>query len=387
MVWWHRARSDEDRKTLSAIEEFFAAARQTSAGIAVTPLRALEVVPVRAAVVLRSETLAALPIRIYQRLDGGGKERAVDHPLYPLLTGFANPWTSSADLVQALERDQLLHGNGYAALTRIDGRPAELIRLDPQQVTVEADSVGEPRYLVSQPGGSRRQYLWTDVLHVTAPDGFSAVRQAREAIGLYSALEGHAARIFGNGGRPSGIIKLKGKVAPGMLERLKASWSAAHSGSASGSTAILEEGAEWEPLTFNSVDLQYAEMRAFQLVEIARAFGVPPTLVQDFSRATWANFEPAAQAFLSFTLVPRIRHWQGAITRLLTPEERDQFSVEFETAGLVRADIEKRFAAYASAISSRILNPNEARERENMPPYAGGEAFENPNITPGSAAA
>ena len=50
------------------------------------------------------------------------------------------------------------------------------------------------------------------------------------------------------------------------------------------------------------------------------------------------------------------------------------------------ADIEKRFAAYSSAISSKILNPNEVRAKENLPPYAGGERFENPNTTSGKPA-
>ena len=47
---------------------------------------------------------------------------------------------------------------------------------------------------------------------------------------------------------------------------------------------------------------------------------------------------------------------------------------------LVKADIAARFEAYSKAITARILNPNEARAKENLPPYDGGEIFANPNI-------
>lgn len=210
------------------------------------------------------------------------------------------------------------------------------------------------------------------------------MRQAREAIGIYVALEGHTGRIMANGARPSGVLQTKDKLSEQVLKRLKESWTKFHTGESAGGTAILESGLEFKPLTFSSVDLQFAELRQYQLVEIARALAVPPILIGDYSRATWSNFEPAAQSYLSFCLLPRIRAWTGAIARLLSPEEQRDLGAEFETGALVQADIAKRFSAYASAISSRILSPNEVRELENRGPYPGGDKFENPNTTSGA---
>ena len=92
-----------------------------------------------------------------------------------------------------------------------------------------------------------------------------------------------------------------------------------------------------------------------------------------------------AQAFLTFTLLPRLKLWTGAISRLLSAEEQAQFVPEFVVDALVQAEIAARFAAYSQAITSRILNPNEVRAMENRAPYAGGEKFENPNVTAGPA--
>lgn len=387
-MWPFGTRKDtsaEDAKSLAALEEFFAAAGATASKIAVSPSKALECVPVRAAVQLRCETLSSLPLRLYRRLADGGKEKADDHPLYPLLHGRANPWTSSSDFISSLERDSLLTGHGYALANRVgEGRPAELIRLAPDRVKVEYADGDEPTYVVSLKNGGQRSYSWRDVLHIISFDGLSAVRQAREAIGIYVALEGHTGRIMANGARPSGVLQTKDKLSEQVLKRLKESWTKFHTGESAGGTAILESGLEFKPLTFSSVDLQFAELRQYQLVEIARALAVPPILIGDYSRATWSNFEPAAQSYLSFCLLPRIRAWTGAIARLLSPEEQRDLGAEFETGALVQADIAKRFSAYASAISSRILSPNEVRELENRGPYPGGDKFENPNTTGGA---
>lgn len=382
---WPFTRKDasaDDAKSLVALEQFFAAAGATSSAIAVSPVRALECAPVARGVSVRSETLGILPIHLYRRLEGGGKERA-EHPLETLLSGRPNGWTSTPEFLMTLERDSLLHDAGaFALANRVDGgRIAELVRLVPGTVTVETDPNGEPRYLVAQKGGGQRVYGWKDILHIANIGGVSPVRQAREAIGLYKAMEGHAGRIFANGGRPSGILKTKGKLSEQAIARLKASWGSAHSGEKSGGTAVLEDQTEWQAITFNSVDLQFLELRGFQVTEIARALGTPPVLIFDYGRATWGNAESMAQSFLTFTLLPRLRLWSGAFARLLSEEEQRDLVVEFTVDALVQAEIAARFAAYSSAISSRILNPNEVRAMENRPPYAGGEEFLNPNTT------
>jgi len=46
---------------------------------------------------------------------------------------------------------------------------------------------------------------------------------------------------------------------------------------------------------------------------VSRALGVPPMLLMDFGRATWGNSEQMAQAFLTFTILPRMRLWAGAV--------------------------------------------------------------------------
>ena len=52
-----------------------------------------------------------------------------------------------------------------------------------------------------------------------------------------------------------------------------------------------------------------------------------------------------------------------------------RYQVEFDTADLLRANPQERLRSYETAIKSGVMSPNEAREREGMPAYAGGEEF------------
>lgn len=353
--------------------------RATAAGIAVSPEAALRCVPAFAAIKVLSETVGSLPLHLYERRPDGGKDRADKHPLYRLLHDRPNPWTDSATFLMELQADALLHGSAFAVATRSGNKILELLRLPPRSTVMKIDDKTlEPNYEVTLRDGARRTYRWEDVLHVSALGGLSPVRQASEAIGLYLAQERHAANLFGNAGRPSVALSFKGKLSADVAERLKKSWKAAHGGEASGGAAVLEEGAEVKQLAFSGVELQFLELRQFQLTEIARAFRVPPILLMDYGRATWSNSAEMSQAFLTFSLLPWLRLWQGAIARLLSAEEQATHFAEFLVDDLVKADVQARFEAYSKAITTGVLSPNEVRAMENRPPYDGGDEFMKP---------
>jgi HK97 family phage portal protein len=345
---------------------------------------------VRGAVAVLAESVAQLPLILYRRGDDGSKERATDHSLYGILHDQANDWSSSFEFRQHLMVDLLLHGNAFAHIgrSRASGQIVELIRLPPRAVQVDRDdATQEPTYFVQDP--TRRQIDRANLLHLQALGGESPVMLAREAIGLYLSMEQHAARLFGNGARPAGMLKLAGRIPPATLERLQQDFAQKWGGLAgSGRTLILEDGASYEVAQFNSVDLQFQELRRYQVAEIARALRIPLHLLGDWERATWSNAEVAGQQFLSFTLLPWIKLWEGAIRRaLLSPAERLSYFAEFMVDGLVRADIAARFEAYAKAASNGVLSINEIRAMENRPPKAGGNDLRVPlNTAPADQA-
>jgi len=227
------------------------------------------------------------------------------------------------------------------------------------------------------------------VLHLRAPisldgiNGEAPIKLAREAIGVSLVLERHAAKLFGSGARPAGVLEHPGKLGPDTAADLKTRWDAANSGADNGGgTAVLEEGMKFSPLTFSSVDAQFLEVWKHQVDEIARAFGVPPSMLFELGRATWGNAAEMGRFFVTYALLPIAKRWEMAISRaLFTEEERATHFVEFDFDGFLRADFAARMAGWSSMISSRVMNPNEVRAKENLPPYVGGDEFINPAIS------
>jgi len=363
---------------------------QTLSEIDINPQSALGVPAVRAAVELIAGVMGTLPVDIYRPSADGGSEIATDHPAQRLLRRSANPWTAGAALRRQVTVDALLHSDGFAFVNRAGNQPRELIRLQPGSIATEVDkNTLEPRYRTT--GTNPRTFGFGDMIHlrsIISLDGYtgqSPIKTAREAIALCLAFERYAARLMAAGGRPSGILTFPNTLGDKSAAKMAASWKAATAGAAGGGTAVLEEGGAFTPLAFNSVDAQFMEMRAFGITEVARAFAVPPPFLHDLSRATWSNFTQAATQLVQFCLLPWARAWEETYDlALLTQEERDAgYGASFDFDSLLDGDLLARAQAYSSLISSRVLNPNEAREREGLPAYAEGNVFANPNTTIG----
>src|SRR5699024_3656259 len=137
---------------------------------------------------------------------------------------------------------------------------------------------GEPRYRVQLAQGGDRILHYSEVLLVATPGSapgrlLCLLDGAREAIAIDLAMAEHQGRLFRNGARPSGLLKLGKPLGVEALKRLRDSWNAAHAGGPNaGKTAILEDSVQFEPLQFNSVDMQFLELRKLIIEEIARGF-------------------------------------------------------------------------------------------------------------------
>ena len=360
------------------LQEIFGALPSIT-GVSVTPENVHKCPPAYAAIACISQAVAQLPLHVHERTADGGKARLLDHPVAALLGDQPNEWTDGYSFRASMTSAALRYDQGaFAFINRVAGRIEELVQLPSSSVSVETDPLTrEPRYRVTEANGRTRVLDRTDVLHIRAMDGVAPVTAAREAIAVAMVMERHAAKLFGKGGRPSGVLTLPKGLGVDALKRAAASWNKAHGGpDGGGGTAFLEGDMTFTATQFSSVDSQFLELRAQQVVEIARPFRVPPTMLQDFGRATWANAEESNRQFVTLALLPWLRIWEGAIRRaLLSADERPRLTVDFVVDDLVRADLSARMEAYGKAVDSRILLPNEIRALENRPPLPGGDEF------------
>ncbi|GHA34944.1 head HK97 family portal protein [Devosia pacifica] len=357
-------------------------AQPTYSNISVTPKTAMQVPAVASAVTLISDAVGTLPVKLYVR-NGKGKEADTAHPAFTLAHDEATDWTSAAELRTQLTRDALLHDNGGFALAVRggSGNVVELHRLDPATVELKTDeTTREPFYLVREGRKNVRHEYW-DILHVRHDDG-APINLARNAIALAIDLERHAAKLFSNGARPSGILSTDAKT-PAGLKNIAEMWNATFGDpSNTGKPAILPEGTNYQQTGLSSVDAQFEQMRRFQTEEIARTFRVPPTMLFDLTRGTWSNTEEMGHQFLTYTLRPWLKAWEWAYARvLLTPEERRTRFFEFITDDLLTVSFAQRAASYGQYRSMGVLTANEVRAGLNLPPLLGGDELQNPYTT------
>lgn len=356
-------------------------AQPTYSKISVTPRTAMQVPAVASGVTLISDAVGTLPVKLYVR-NGKGKEADPAHPAFTLAHDEANDWTSAAELRTQLTRDALLHDNGgFALANRVGDKVVEFIRLEPGTVEPNTDdATGEPFYVIRQ-GRKNVRYEYRDILHIRH-DGGAPINLARNAIALAIDLERHAAKLFSNGARPSGILSTDAKT-PAALKNIADMWNATFGDPTNtGKPAILPEGTDYQQTGLSSVDAQFEQMRRFQTEEIARTFRVPPTMLFDLTRGTWSNTEEMGHQFLTYTLRPWLKAWEWAYARvLLTPEERRERFFEFITDDLLTVSFAQRAASYGQYRSMGVMTANEVRAGLNMPPLPGGDELQNPYTT------
>ena len=363
----------------------------STAGKAVTEHSAMQMTAVYACVRILSEAIAGLPLHLYHYNDDGGKEKALEHPLYLLLHDEPNPEMSSFVFRETLMTHLLLWGNAYAQIIRNGkGEIVALYPLMPNRMTVDRDSQGQLYYSYqmsnsdapTMPGGTVILKP-SDVLHVPGLGfdglvGYSPIAMAKNAIGLAIATEEFGAKFFANGATPGGLLEYPGTVKD--PDRVRESWNKGFSGSQNaGKVAILEEGMKYTPISIAPEQAQFLETRKFQINEIARIFRVPPHMVGDLEKSSFSNIEQQSLEFVKYTLDPWVVRWEQSIQRtLLTAEEKKQYFVKFNLEGLLRGDYQSRMNGYATARQNGWMSANDIRELENLdriPASDGGDLY------------
>ena len=176
--------------------------------------------------------------------------------------------------------------------------------------------------------------------------------------------------------RASGTLETDSKLTNEQYGSLK-EYLSEHQGAANNSKPLLLEGGlKWNQIGLANNDAQWLESRLFTISDVARMFKISPIFLMDYSNSTYSNFSEASRAFLTQTLRPWLSNIQEAIaSRLVSDNNRYNTVIEFETKDLLRATADDRFKVYDVAIRNGVMNPNECRAAENLPPRQGGDDY------------
>ena len=363
----------------------------TTSGKAVTERSAMQMTAVYSCVRILAEAVAGLPLHLYRYKEDGGKEKALDHPLYLLLHDEPNPEMSSFVFRETLMTHLLLWGNAYAQIIRNGkGEVIALYPLMPNRMVVDRDIHGQLYYQYTRSTeeaptmkGVTVNLPPSDVLHIPGLGfdglvGYSPIAMAKNAIGMAIACEEYGAKFFANGAAPGGVLEHPGTIKD--PQRVRESWQSTFGGSGnSNKIAVLEEGMKYTPIGISPEQAQFLETRKFQINEIARIFRVPPHMVGDLEKSSFSNIEQQSLEFVKYTLEPWLVRWEQSIQRtLFSPEEKKSYFAKFNVEGLLRGDYASRMTGYATARQNGWMSANDIRELENMdriPAEEGGDLY------------
>lgn len=354
----------------------------SKSGKVVTTTSALTVSTVFGSLRIATEAVGGLPIGGFskEQSDDGHDVRVPLEPEPGWLDFEVGPWTKH-DFLAQVAMSLYTDGNAYIATYR-DGqaRPLWLEVLDPAQCEPERDPAA--RSIVNTRIGGQT-FSSFDVLHIrymTLPGslkGLSTIRFAREAIGQSIAAAEMGSKLFANGGIPSAMVQVEGKMSPEGIKALRESWMEVHGGSGNAAKlAILSGGAKYQKINVNPDDLQFLDTRKFSVPDIARFFGVStsqlnhadgPELGKTISdkNTQWIQYGLGSP-------VSRIEHGLSWLLRTDPSVAVPKPFVKLSTDGLLRGDFETRWGIWIQAIREGALTINEVRRFEDLPPVGWG---------------
>jgi len=366
-----RPQNAKDGETYGLLSRWSWLGGGTASGKAVNERTAMQTSAVYACVRVLSESLAGLPLHVYERTEDGGKTLKINHPLYTLLHDEPNSEMTSFVFRETLMSHLLLFGNAYAQVVRNGrGYPIALYPLLPDRVSVERNPKGEIIYTYHSYKGEvklrKGELLHIPGLGYDGLIGYSPIHMAKDAIGMTLAAEEYGSRFFANGATPGGVLEHPNTIKD--IQRVKDAWNAEYRGPGNANkVAVLEEGMSYKAIGIAPEQAQFLESRKFQITEIARIFRVPLHMIGDLDKSSFSNITQQSLEFVMYTLNPWVRRWEDSLQQaLLLPGEKSRILLRFNVDGLLRGDYQSRMQGYAIGRQNGWLSANDIRSLEKL---------------------
>ena len=338
--------------------------------------RQLRLTPVFAAGRLLSTNIAKLPIGVYRKASDGTSTRLPLPTLFqkPSRTGTLHDWLTRA------MTSLVYRGNAVGLVMARDNLeyPTRIEWLDTDLVTVN------DRMLILDDPGSFTNPTWfyngtriptEDILHIpwfTLPTriwGLSPMAAYATTTNVGLSAQQFTLDWFRAGGTPPGTYQNVTQT----VDQDEARIIKARLLTAIRSREPIVYGKDWkyEPVTLSLAEAAFVEIMQLSATQIANIYGIPPEMIGGGTGNSYTYSSPEQrEAELSQTvLMPWIAKLEDAFSQLLP---RGQY-LKFNVDEMVRPDAAIRFQNYERARAVGLMNVDECRARENMPPLPNGQ--------------
>lgn len=374
----------------AALARLFGFGSVASSGVSVTPENYRICPEADACVTLIEDTIATLPLDLYERKSDAERERASDHPLHVLLHDRPNGWQTGAEFRGMMEGFREGWGNAYAEVVTQADQIVALEPMHPDQVTPFRTSVGGWAYNYAPMIGPSRILLPGEILHLKDKPyrrdlmlcGQSRVERHKETLGRAIATLEYISRFFSNGAVPKTfLVPTDGKVlSEPQRDEIKKAFQERHAGLENAhKVGVLPALLDIKTIGVDNEKAQLVESYGLAVRQIGSIFGVPLHLIGEMNKSVGAGqggtgIEQQSIAFLTYHMRPKLVLWEQALNvTLMSRDMGRQFYFEFNVDGLLRGDFKSRMEGYALMVQWGLASANEIRRQMNLPPVAGGD--------------
>lgn len=365
-----------------------------ASGISVTPISAQRVSAVAACRQKIAGSISTLRLDVLQT-NGDSEVKLPRDALWYLLNEQPHEQYTATSHWDNKVSEQLLRGDGFTWIRRrMNGSVAALQPLPWGAVQPWRMPDGAVRYYITLPEFGVQTWLEpSDILHFPG-HGFDGVRSmsviaygAKNAIGNALAMDDYSGKFFANGAHPSFILEAATKMGEEQIARLQTAFQNKYSGSENfhRTPLVLTEGLKARELSLSAEDAQLLEARKFQVVDIARAFGVPPHMIGETTGASavGAGYEQQARDFVMHTLRLHLKRLEQELNRKLFVRDTGKF-VRFDLSDLIEGDSKAQAEYNRAALGGPgtgfgWATVNEIRKTKGLPPVEGGDVIFDPS--------
>ena len=345
-----------------------------------------------------SETLAKMPIKYYRKTDKGITE-AETTETSKLLTKRPNPFMTPTTFWNTVEINRNHYGNGYVYIRRKFDRKKfggeikviDLWVMQSNCVQVYVDDAGifagtgRIWYVYTDPTSGRQYVFDTDeVMHFKTSFSFNGitglpVQQILKAtVAGASKSQEFMNKLYENGLTAKATLEYTGELNQESKEKLVKAFEWFGSGvKNTGKIMPVPLGMKLTPLDIKLTDSQFFELKKYNALQIAGAFGVKPNQINDYSKSSYSNSEMQQLSFYVDTELFIIKQYEEEINfKMLSEEDTNNGCYyKFNEKVLFRTDSKTQMEYLRDGVGGMIIKPNEARRKLDMEDAEGGDVL------------
>lgn len=315
----------------------------------ITKDKALQIPSVSEVINFISGTVASLPVKMVVN----GQEQS-DYRT-SLLNRETGDLLDSYQFKKAFISDMLLTGGGYAFIKKKSNTIIGIYYLTPEIVAISNGTDPVEKAVKIYVNG--KEYREWDIMRITRNSlngvgGLGIIRENPILLNIMYSTMKYEYSTMSSGAR-RGFLTSEYKLDESSMNALKRAWAKFTSTDNNTDVMVMNKGIGFQSAQSTATENQLNQSKAENAKALKEMLGVNDNYESTFKRC----------------FLPIIAQLESAYNKfLLLESEKDTHKFVIDCSEMLKTDTKTRYEAYKTALESGILQIDEVREMENIPP-------------------